>query len=61
MARTEGGINNLNSDDPVLNRQMFASFANGGEVESTQTVNQEKPIAEGEITKEEFERIKKDI
>ena len=24
MARTEGGINNLNADDPVLNRQMFA-------------------------------------
>ena len=57
MARTEGGINNLNADDPVLNRQMFASFANGGEVESTQAVNQEKPIAEGEITEEDIERV----
>ena len=57
MAKTEGGINNLNSDDPVLNRQMFASFANGGEVESTQAGNQEKPIAEGEITEEDIERF----
>ena len=58
MAKAQGGINNLNSDDPVLNRQMFASFANGGEVESTQAVNQEKPIAEGEITKEDIEVVK---
>ena len=57
MARTEGGINNLNADDPVLNREMFASFANGGEVESTQAANQEKPIAEGEITEEDIERV----
>lgn len=28
MARTEGGINNLNADDPVLNRQMFADASN---------------------------------
>ena len=57
MARTEGGINNLNADDPVLNREMFARFSNGGEVESTQAVNQEKPIAEGEITEEDIERV----
>ena len=57
MAKAQGGINNLNSDDPVLNRQIFASFANGGEVESTQAVNQEKPIAEGEITEEDIERV----
>ena len=71
MARTEGGINNLNSDDPVLNRQMFASFANGGEVESTQSENQEAPPlgretikvdtlpevkAANEITEEDIER-----
>ena len=58
MARTEGGINNLNADDPVLNREMFARFSNGGEVESTQAVNQEKPIAEGEITREDIEVVK---
>ena len=57
MARTEGGINNLNADDPVLNREMFARFSNGGEVESTQAANQEKPIAEGEITEEDIERV----
>jgi hypothetical protein len=28
MARTEGGINNLNADDPVLNRQYFADASN---------------------------------
>ena len=58
MARTEGGINNLNADDPVLNREMFARFSNGGEVESTQAANQEKPIAEGEITREDIEVVK---
>ena len=57
MARTEGGINNLNAADPVLNREMFARFSNGGEVESTQAANQEKPIAEGEITEEDIERV----
>ena len=57
MARTEGGINNLNADDPVLNREMFARFSNGGEVESTQAANQEKPIAAGEITEEDIERV----
>ena len=40
MARTEGGINNLNSDDPVLNRQMFAEAS-----------NQEAPPLEGETIK----------
>jgi hypothetical protein len=51
MAKAQGGINNLNSDDPVLNRQMFASFANGGEVESTQAENQEAPPLQGEPMK----------
>ena len=40
MARTEGGINNLNSDDPVLNRQMFAEAS-----------NQEAPTLEEETIK----------
>ena len=40
MARTEGGINNLNSADPVLNRQMFAEAS-----------NQEAPPLEGETIK----------
>ena len=40
MARTEGGINNLNSDAPVLNRQMFAEAS-----------NQEAPPLEGETIK----------
>ena len=72
MAKAQGGINNLNSDDPVLNRQMFASFANGGEVESTQAENQEAPTLEeetikvdtlpevkaaNEITEEDIERV----
>ena len=51
MTKAQGGINNLNSDDPVLNRQMFASFANGGEVESKQAENQEAPPLEGETIK----------
>ena len=29
-----GGINLLRDDDPVLNRPMFARFANGGEVQT---------------------------
>ena len=29
-----GGINLLRDDDPVLNRQLFARFANGGEVQT---------------------------
>jgi len=48
MARTEGGINNLNSDDPVLNRQMFAEAS-----------NQEAPTLEEEtITKDDIEVVK---
>jgi len=60
MARTEGGINNLNSDDPVLNRQMFASFANAGEVESTQPENQQSPKEQVDLSaikEEDIERV----
>ena len=48
MARTEGGINNLNADDPVLNRQYFADASNQGaptlEEETIKVKNLKKAI-----------------
>ena len=61
MARTEGGINNLNSDDPVLNRQMFAEASNQeappleGETIKVDTLPEVK--AANEITEEDIERV----
>ena len=61
MARTEGGINNLNSDDPVLNRQMFAEASNQeappleGEPIKVDTLPEVK--AADEITEEDIEKV----
>ena len=60
MARTEGGINNLNSDDPVLNRQMFAEASNQGaptlEEETIKVDTLPEVKAANEITEEDIER-----
>ena len=61
MARTEGGINNLNSDDPVLNRQMFAKTSNQGaptlEEETIKVDTLPEVKAANEITEEDIERV----
>jgi len=61
MARTEGGINNLNSDDPVLNRQMFAEASNQqappikDEAREVETLPEVKGVTEEDI--ERFEPV----
>ena len=61
MARTEGGINNLNSDDPVLNRQMFAKTSNQGaptlEEETIKVDTPPEVKAANEVTKEDIEKV----
>ena len=61
MARTEGGINNLNSDDPVLNRQMFAEASNQAaptlEEETIKVDTLPEVKAANEITEEDIERF----
>ena len=62
MARTEGGINNLNSDDPVLNRQMFAEASNQAaptlEEETIKVDTLPEVKAANEITKDDIEVVK---
>ena len=62
MARTEGGINNLNSDDPVLNRQMFAQASNQGaptlEEETIKVDTLPEVKAANEITKDDIGVVK---
>ena len=62
MARTEGGINNLNSDDPVLNRQMFAEASNQAaptlEEETIKVDTLPEVKAANEITKDDIGVVK---
>ena len=58
MARTEGGINNLNADDPVLNRQMFAQ-ANQENIPKQYVAPPPKVKGvDDEIKEEDIERFK---